>query len=227
MLADVTANPSTAPVRLLSGAARGAAFFASCASLVSTEHSYAADEEIYGEGEPAEYAYEVIRGAVRSYKLLCDGRRQINAFHLPGDLFGLTAGANHRLTAEAIVGTTIRMVKRKSLDAASRADSQIACSLFASTAHDLRHAEDHMLLLGCKSALEKVASFLLEMDKRLSKSGFIALPMPRRDIGDYLGLTIETVSRTVTTLHHGGVVGLSGARQITLQDRGRLRALSF
>src|SRR5260221_13064334 len=84
------------------------------AGLVATEFSYKKDEEIYGEDEPAEYVYQVISGAVRSYKLLSDGRRQIGAFHLPGDVFGLESGMTHRLPVESINGTTRPFVKRPS-----------------------------------------------------------------------------------------------------------------
>jgi CRP/FNR family nitrogen fixation transcriptional regulator len=93
------------------------------------------------------------------------------------------------------------------------------------TAGELRHAEDHMLLLGRKSAMERVASFLLEMDRRLVRTGMMALPMCRRDIGDYLGLTLETVSRALSQLHAEGVLGFSGARQIVLRNRQRLRTM--
>ena len=89
------------------------------AGLVATEFSYRKDEEIYGEDEPAEYVYQVIRGAVRTYKLLSDGRRQIGAFLLPGDVFGLESGTNHRLAAEAVIDTTVRLVKRRSLEQAA------------------------------------------------------------------------------------------------------------
>src|SRR4029078_3902737 len=171
---------------------------ASCSGVIATEFSYRKDEEIYGEGEPAEYVYQVIRGAVRTYKLLNDGRRPIGAFHLSGDVFGLDSGSAHRLTAEAITDTTVRLVKRRSLETAAGSNVQVAHSLWTMTAGDLRHAEDHMLLLGRKTALEKVATFLLEMDRRLAKAGMMALPMCRRDIGDYLGLTLETVSRTLS-----------------------------
>src|SRR5687767_6332671 len=82
---------------------------ASCSGVIATEFSYGKDEEIYGEGEPSEYVYQVIRGAVRTYKLLNDGRRQIGAFHLPGDVFGLDPASAHRLTAEAISDTTVRL----------------------------------------------------------------------------------------------------------------------
>jgi CRP/FNR family nitrogen fixation transcriptional regulator len=191
--------------------------------LVATEFSYKKDEEIYGEDEPSEYVYQVIRGAVRSYKLLNDGRRQIGAFHLPGDTFGLESGATHRLTAEAIVDTTVRLVKRRSLEQAAGTQVAVARSLWAMTAKELRHAEDHMLLLGRKTAMERVATFLLEMDRRLSVAGMMALPMCRRDIGDYLGLTLETVSRALSQLHERGVLGFSGARQIVLRNRQCLR----
>jgi CRP/FNR family transcriptional regulator, nitrogen fixation regulation protein len=193
--------------------------------LVATEFCYRKDEEIYGEDEPSDYVYQVVRGAVRSYKLLNDGRRQIGAFHLPGDAFGLESGPAHRLTTEAIVDTTVRLVKRRSLEHAAGTDVAVACSLWAMTAKDLRHAEDHMLLLGRKTAMERVATFLLEMDRRLSVAGMMALPMCRRDIGDYLGLTLETVSRALSQLHDQGVLGFSGARQIVLRNRQCLRGM--
>jgi CRP/FNR family transcriptional regulator, nitrogen fixation regulation protein len=193
------------------------------AGLVATEFSYQKDEEIYGEDEPAEYVYQVIRGAVRTYKLLSDGRRQIGAFHLPGDVFGLESGTAHRLATEAIVDTTVRLVKRRSLEQAAGTDVKVAQKLWTMTASDLRHAEDHMLLLGRKNALERVANFLLEMDRRLAVAGMMALPMCRRDIGDYLGLTLETISRALSQLHSEGVLGFSGARQIVLRNRQRLR----
>jgi len=188
------------------------------AGLVATEFSYRKDEEIFGEDEPSDYVYQVICGAVRSYKLLSDGRRQIGAFYLPGD-----AWPAHRLTAEAVVDTTVRLVKRRSLEQAASITVQVARSLWTMTAGELRHAEDHMLLLGRKNAIERVASFLLEMDRRLTATGMMALPTCRKDIGDYLGLTLETVSRALSQLHSDGVLGFSGARQIVLRNRQRLR----
>ena len=193
------------------------------AGLVASEFSYHKDEEVYGEDEPAEYVYQVVSGSVRSYKLLSDGRRQIGAFYLPGDVFGLESGPTHRLTAEAVADTTVRLVKRRNLEQAAGITVQVAQSLWAMTAGELRHAEDHMLLLGRKNAMERVASFLLEMDRRLAGTGMVALPMCRRDIGDYLGLTLETVSRALSQLHSDGVLGFSGARQIVLRNRQRLR----
>jgi CRP/FNR family transcriptional regulator, nitrogen fixation regulation protein len=191
--------------------------------VVASEFTYKKDEEVFGEDEPAEYVYEVLSGAVRTYKLLSDGRRQISAFHLPGDVFGLEAGLSHRLAAEAIVDTTVRLVKRSSLEKAAGTDVRVARKLWAITARELTHAEDHMLRLGRKSAMEKVAAFLLEMDRRLPATGLIGLPMCRRDIGDYLGLTLETVSRSLSQLQAKGILGLSGARQIALRNRQHLR----
>ena len=191
--------------------------------MVASEFTYKKDEEVFGEDEPAEYVYEVLSGAVRTYKLLSDGRRQISAFHLPGDVFGLEAGLSHRLAAEAIVDTTVRLVKRSSLEKAAGTDVRVARKLWAITARELTHAEDHMLRLGRKSAMEKVAAFLLEMDRRLPATGLIGLPMCRRDIGDYLGLTLETVSRSLSQLQAKGILGLSGARQIALRNRQHLR----
>ena len=195
------------------------------AGLIATEFTYRKEEEIYGEDEPAEYLYQVISGAVRSYKLLSDGRRQIGAIHLPGDVFGLEFGPAHRLAAEAIIDTTVRLVKRRSLEQAATTDVAVARKLWTMTADDLHHAEDHMLLLGRKTAMERVATFLLEMDRRLAVAGMMALPMCRRDIGDYLGLTLETVSRALSQLHGQGVLGFSGARQIVLRNRQKLRSM--
>jgi CRP/FNR family transcriptional regulator, nitrogen fixation regulation protein len=195
------------------------------AGIVVTEFSYKKDEEIYGEDEASDYVYQVVRGSVRSYKLLSDGRRQIGAFDLPGDVFGLESGPVHRLTAEAVGDTTVRLVKRQSLERGAEVAVNVARSLWTMTAGELRHAENHMLLLGRKNAMERVASFLLEMDRRLAVAGMMALPMCRRDIGDYLGLTLETVSRALSQLHDEGVLGFSGARQIVLRNRQHLRSM--
>jgi CRP/FNR family transcriptional regulator, nitrogen fixation regulation protein len=195
--------------------------------LILSEFKYRRGSEIFGEAEPAEYVYQVVDGSVRSYKLLSDGRRQIGAFHLVGDMFGLENGGVHRFTAEAIIDTTVRLVKRISLAHVAEQDLTVARDLLNMTATNLQHAEDHMLLLGRKTSLERVAAFLLEMDRRLTAAGVMALPMCRRDIADYLGLTLETVSRALSALHDKGVLGFLGQtqRQIVLLDRPRLAEL--
>jgi CRP/FNR family nitrogen fixation transcriptional regulator len=194
------------------------------------EYTYRKGTEIYGEKEPADYVYQVKAGAVRSYKLLSDGRRQIGAFHLAGDIFGLENGSEHRFTAEAVVDTTVRLIKRRSLELVAESDAIVARNLLTMTTRNLQHAEDHMLLLGRKTSLERVAAFLLEMDRRLTAAGGVmALPMCRRDIADYLGLTLETVSRALSHLHELGVLGFIGnnQRQIVLLDRRQLASLDL
>jgi len=198
-------------------------------SVSLSEFSYRKGSEIYGEKEPAEYVYQVKSGAVRSYKLLSDGRRQIGAFHLAGDIFGLENGSTHRFTTEAIVDTKARLIRRQSLETVAERDALVAKNLLSMTTDNLQHAEDHMLLLGRKTSLERVAAFLLEMDKRLTAAGVMALPMSRRDIADYLGLTLETVSRALSRLHELGVLGFIGntQRQIVLLDRNQLASLDL
>jgi CRP/FNR family nitrogen fixation transcriptional regulator len=199
------------------------------ARLAATEFNYRKGVEIYGEKEPADYVYQVTSGAVRTYKLLSDGRRQIGAFHLVGDIFGLENSDVHRFTAEAIVDTTLRLVKRRSLESVAEHDVLVANNLLGLTTNNLRHAEDHMMLLGRKTALERVAAFLLEMDRRLKPTDTLALPMCRRDIADYLGLTLETVSRALSSLHGQGILGFLGPsqRQIVLLDRQQLASLDL
>jgi CRP/FNR family nitrogen fixation transcriptional regulator len=193
------------------------------------EFTYKKGVEIFGEKEPADYVYQVAAGAVRSYKLLSDGRRQIGAFHLVGDIFGLEIGTEHRFTAEAIVDTTVRLLKRRSLETVAGSNVTVARNLLSMTTNNLRHAEDHMLLLGRKTSLERVAAFLIEMDRRSTAAGILALPMCRRDIADYLGLTLETVSRALSRLHGLGMLGFVGnnQRQIVLLDREQLASLDL
>ncbi|MGO9133183.1 MAG: helix-turn-helix domain-containing protein [Methylovirgula sp.] len=185
------------------------------------QFSYRADEEIYGEDEPAEFIYKVVSGAVRSYKLLADGRRQIGAFHLAGDLFGLEASSTHQLTAEAIVETKVVLLKRRALDTLAAENVRIAYKLWTAAAENLRSAEQRMLLLGRKTAQERVASFLIEMDDRCGGTGMIDLPMSRRDVADYLGLTLETVSRAISQMRTSGMLRLANARHVEL-NRSKL-----
>ena len=221
-------------INLNAGPANGPRFLGEFGKLpqneiILSEFKYRRGSEIFGEAEPAEYLYQVIDGAVRSYKLLSDGRRQIGAFHLAGDIFGLENGEAHRFTAEAIVDSTVRLAKRASLAGVAARDATVARDLLSMTASNLQHAEDHMLLLGRKTALERVAAFLLEMDRRLTAAGVMALPMCRRDIADYLGLTLETVSRALSVLHDKGILGFIGQtqRQIVLLDRPKLAELDL
>jgi CRP/FNR family transcriptional regulator, nitrogen fixation regulation protein len=190
-----------------------------------SEFKYRRGSEIFGEAEPADYIYRVCEGAVRTHKLLSDGRRQIAAFHLPGDILGVENGEVHRFTAEAIVNTTVWIAKRRSLFAGlAKGDIPTAKNVRDLMARTLEHVENHLLLLGRRTALEKVAAFLVEIDRRLGQPAVIVLPMNRRDIADYLGLTLETVARALSILREEGVLSFIGGtqREIVLHDRAGL-----
>ena len=192
--------------------------------MLGAPMQYKRNTEIYGEGEIAEYFYQVVTGAVRIYKVLEDGRRQIGAFLQPGDVFGLEAGEEHTFSAESIVDCTIRVAKRSGIAAMAARDSDVAADLLASTAKSLRGAQEHMLLLGRKTAEERVASFLLKMAGVAER--IIELPMSRQDIADYLGLTIETVSRTFTHLENAATIELPSSRRVLVRNRGSLQRLN-
>lgn len=183
-------------------------------------------EAIFSAGAPAEMFYQVMSGAVRTSQLLRDGRRQIDAFHLPGDIFGIETAEAHRFNAEAIETSTILAYPRSRLDDLVSEGNGFAEQILAAMMQSLERARDHMLLLGRKSAVEKIATFLLDLSQRLSGSGRIELPMSRTDIADHLGLTIETVSRTLTQLERDGVIQVPAHRRcIILRDRSILQRL--
>ncbi len=214
--------PSFTPTNVAVPGGREVALFAGCPEIVGTPFSYGREEEIYGEGEDAEFVYRVVEGAVRTHKVLNDGRRQITGFHLPGDLFGFEQGQTHRHSAEALSDTKVLIFRRQGIQRAATRNADVACHLWHMATSGLRHAQDHMLLLGRRSAVERVATFLIDVDERLGGTGTFALPMTRRDIADYLGLTIETVSRTLSQLEETGALLRAGGRQVSLR-RARLR----
>lgn len=181
--------------------------------------------EIYGEDEPAAYLYKLVSGAVRTYKVLADGRRQIGAFYLPGDVFGLESGNEHAFSAEAIGEARVLVVKRSALESAASRDGAVAQQLWSVTACELRRAQDHLLAL-IKTAEERVVGFLLEMAGRMPAGNQIELPMSRQDIADYLGLTIETVSRTITHLESAATIELPSSRRVVLRNRAALGRLN-
>ncbi len=195
--------------------------------IMCSDFQYPKLKEIFGEGEPAKYVYQTTSGAVRTYKLLADGRRQINAFHLPGDIFGIENGEFYRFTADAIVDTTVSCACRYSLLTGFEHREPLPSNLLGLVTRNLQHAEDHMLLLGRKTSVEKVAAFLLEMDKRFATPNLMILPMPRRDIADYLGLTLETVSRALSALRDRNLIRFTcpSQRELMLLDRAALAKL--
>ncbi|CAO4141251.1 Nitrogen fixation transcriptional regulator fixK2, Crp/Fnr family [Methylorubrum thiocyanatum] len=225
MAPEITLLPaSQVAASVALGCTDGTVLFAGCPELIGTPFSYGREEEVYGESEDAEFVYKVLEGAVRTYKVLSDGRRQITGFHLPGDLFGFEQGETHRHTAEALTDTKVLIFKRRGIERAATRSAEVACQLWGMAASSLRYAQDHMLLLGRRSAVERVATFLMDVGQRLGGTGTFALPMTRRDIADYLGLTIETVSRTLSQLEEDGALQRTGGRQVSLR-RARLRRI--
>jgi CRP-like cAMP-binding protein len=198
---------------------------ASAIELMGAIMPFARNAEVYGENEPADYLYKVVSGAVRTYKVLVDGRRQVGGFYLPGDIFGLETGSEHSLSAEAITESRILVIKRSAVVALAARDNEVARQMWALTARELERIQAHMLLL-IKSAQERVAGFLLEMADRVPGASVVELPMSRQDIADYLGLTIETVSRTLTCLEKSAAIEVPTSRRILLRNRSALNRLN-
>jgi CRP/FNR family transcriptional regulator, nitrogen fixation regulation protein len=185
---------------------------------------YLRGAEIFGEDEPAEHLYKVASGAVCTYKILSDGRRQITGFYLPGEFFGLQYSDEHCFSAEAIKDARIIAIKKSVLMTASKDDAVVSHRLLLLTTLELSRVQNRVLLLA-KSAQERVVGFLLEMASRSPSGKSIQLPMLRQDIADYLGLTIETVSRTLKSLKNLAVIEVS-TRHIVICDRSILSQLN-
>jgi CRP/FNR family nitrogen fixation transcriptional regulator len=188
--------------------------------LIGAARSYRRDQAVYEEGDEADCIYKVVSGAVRAVRLLADGRRQIADFYLPGDVFGVGLGERRRATVESLGDTVLLVARRASL--AARPDHGGLCRL---ALRELQRSQDHVLTLGRRSASERVASFLIELAERLEADRAFDLPMSRQDMADYLGLTIETVSRTLTQLQADGLVALSGTRRVRLPRPAALAEL--
>jgi len=174
------------------------------------------EREIHGQGDHAACCYRVLSGCVRVVKLLEDGRRQIGEFLLPGELFGFDELDTHDFAAEAVTNVVLRRYPRRMVEALAESHVALARRLRELTAVSLRTAHARLLLLGRKTASERLASFLLEMAERLPQGcgGVLGLPMSRTDMADHLGLTIETVCRVLAHLRRDGIidVGRAGVR---------------
>lgn len=193
---------------------------------LGTRRTFPRGAQVFAEGELCGYFYKVVSGTVRTSKLLSDGRRQIDAFHLAGDLFGLEGGERHRFTAEAVDDVEVVAYRHAAFGELVRQDPAFGERLMTGMLTSLDRAHDHMVLLGRKTALEKMASFLLDLAERLADDDVVDLPMQRADIADHLGLTIETVSRTLTQMVRAKLIRLAtGGRTIVLADRPALQLL--
>ena len=183
------------------------------------------DAEIYGEGDAAVLFYKLARGVVRTCKFLNDGRRHIEAFQREGDVFGFEAGTAYRLTAEAVTDCSLIAYRRKGVEQLAAASETLSQQLFGYFMQGMTRAQEHALILGRRSAIERVGAFLHEAAQQSPDGRTISLAMDRRDIADYLGLTIETVSRTLSQLERDGLIAIPVSRQIRVQKPARLQDL--
>lgn len=187
-------------------------------------------QPIIDEGEPADYLFNVTSGAVKLYKLLPDGRRQITGFLFAGDFLGIAMNEKYAYSAEALGKVSLCRFPRRKLEALLDEFPKLEKRLLGMASNELVQAQDQILLLGRKTAQEKIVSFLLSLSDRAVKRGAdaspISLPMGRADIADYLGLTTETVSRTITNLKRDGYIRLLPGGQVELPNLPALRDLA-
>ena len=191
--------------------------------FVGIPMTFSRNAEIYGEGESANYIYKVVSGLARSCKLLPDGRRQICAFYMQNDIFGLEPDETRHFSAEAVTQTKLIALRWES--AAGEHTGAFLSELLQITMQGLRRTQSQLLLIGRKNALERVAAFLLDMAERSGDKDVVELAMPRHDIADYLGLTLETVSRMLAELRAIGAIKLEDARRARLLDVNKLTEL--
>jgi CRP/FNR family nitrogen fixation transcriptional regulator len=192
----------------------------SSSQRIGVVRSYPRKSQIVREDDPADRVYEVVNGTVCASKMLREGRRQIAGFYFAGDIFGLESAKQHSVAVEAITKAKVRVIKKQALTALASSNREVADRLLALTARELARKQDHLLLLLSTTAEERIICFLIDMVQRASprEDDLIDLPMSRRDIADYLGLTIETVSRTLTDLERRGAIEISGRRYIMLRN---------
>ncbi|MFB9951730.1 helix-turn-helix domain-containing protein [Rhizobium puerariae] len=174
--------------------------------------------EIYAPGDKAGTFYQVEFGAVRVHRLLSDGRRQVIAFHLAGETFGFEADRTHSFFAEAVSQTGLRAISRPANDEASP-------ELLTLALRGMLRAQEHIMMIGRQTAVERIAGFLIDMADRQGGLEYFDLPMSRLDIADYLGLTIETVSRVFAKLRSSGLIKLRSIRCVEFKKPEALRSL--
>ncbi|CAN5290565.1 helix-turn-helix domain-containing protein [soil metagenome] len=195
------------------------------------EHvTFAPGDSLIREGDPARHVFNITSGSVRVYKLLSDGRRQITGFLFAGDFLGLATGETYVFSAEAIEPVTACRFRKADYRGLIRETPALETALLDRANHELAAAQNQMLLLGRKTALERTATFLLDLPghdpARTAAPGHVHLPMTRSEIADYLGLTIETVSRVLTRLKTSGVIRLISLTELRIEQPDTLRALA-
>ena len=189
-----------------------------------------AKEFVFVDGDPAKHVYRIETGAVSLFKILPDGRRQILGFAYPGDFIGLGCQGEHIMNAQAIKPTRVRSMPVSALYQLAFQDPTLSFKLYQTVANDLAATRDLLMTTGHRSARERVAAFLLALAQRNRRNGepeeVIDLPMTRADIADFLGLTIETVSRTLTKFKIAGLIDLPQSARVCLRDIETLQALA-
>ncbi len=195
-----------------------------------TLRTLAAREHLFREGDRATHVYRVEAGHVCTYRTMPDGRRQVIDFSYPGDLAGLGSIGTHAVNAQATSKTLVRAMPVSMLNVMGEMDPQFAQDLYQALANELSAARELLFTVSQRTASERLASFLLGLTRRNERRGErpceIVLPMTRSDIADFLGLTIETVSRTFTRFRALGIIDLEQCILVTIRDAEALRALA-
>ena len=187
-------------------------------------------EFLFAEGDAISHVYRIETGAIALYKVLADGRRQVMGFAYPGDIIGLGVEVEHAMSAQAVKPTRVRCLPVAALRQSAAKDPMLGFKLYEALARELAATRDLMLTTGQRSAMERVAGFLLAFSRRNQRNGqdptTFELPMTRTDIGDFLGLTIETVSRTFTKLKVLQLIELPHSNQVRLLAIDELQSLA-
>jgi CRP/FNR family transcriptional regulator len=184
---------------------------------------------LFHEGDPATRVFTLTRGTLKLYKLLADGRRHVTGFMYPGDFLGISVDDEHAFTAEALEETKLCWFPRNRFDDFVEEHPSMERELYRTAAHELAAAQRQMLLLGRKTATERLATFILSLADRLergSRAKTVRLPMSRSDIADYLGLTKETVSRVLSAMKRDRLVRLQAIDEVELIDRNGLAQIA-
>jgi CRP-like cAMP-binding protein len=231
MFVQFDANGYGAAIGRAGTAAGAAAQSGALAALASFERiggrrSFARNAALFAEGDAADCWFRVVAGTVRLVKLLADGRRHIAEFHFAGDCFGLDNLPRRLFSAEAVSEVIVMRYPRAATERLIDGDPRLLRSLRDMTLHDLANAQSRMLLLGRMTAAERVAAFLLDMAERRGAARRLDLPMPRHDIADYLGLTLETVCRVLSAFRRDGLIDIPHPHRIELRDHKALAAIS-
>ena len=194
---------------------------------IGTVMQFARHETIFSESDTARHAYRVLAGSVRLSRVMMDGRRQIAKFLSPGDMFALDDAEEHSLTAEALTNVTLVAYPRAQVERLSDDKPEVRRELMASLRRELSAAQDHLVMLGCQTATERVASFMLQLARRTGTRDRVEFPMSRQDIADYLGLTIETVCRELSELKKMCVIATPDRHHAIIRDFDALETIAL